>query len=264
MKDFGLDVLNHIDPALVEEAEPAGLQKRRRPRFRAAALAACLCLALVGTGFASQVYRLILRTGEEQGEPYYSVQGEVIKYPLDAFSDELISASEARIGPGAPVQLTFETFDEVQAFLGDVPILWPKGGEDWHGSYGYEVILFHTQTDRLWGVEVYSFDPEAQAEVSAIIRTEHWQGTPDTNIINRHHNPGHTLQQLENYRMSDGAQAEVIMMKGTALEPDCHCYGYFISGGVLYDVEVAGGLSSADGLPLRLKALLDSFLSFGQ
>lgn len=263
MTEFSLEIMGHTDPALVEEVELLK-PRRRTPRFRAAVLAACVCLALVGTAFAANpeavaalVQRLTVHIFPQAEEPGYDVASRTMtKYPLSAFSDELLAASEARLGPGAPVQLTFDTFDEVRAFLGDVPILWPKGGEGWHGSYGYEVILFHTQTDRLWGVEVHSFDQEAQAEVSVIIRTENWPGEEAS--ANLHGTDG-SYTQLESYSMPNGNLAEMIQYTGPEKYPTANCSGYFMKDGILYEAITYGSVPTVEDTQSRLKAIIDSF-----
>lgn len=263
MTEFSLEVMGHTDPALVEEVE-LPKPRRRTPRFRAAVLAACVCLALVGTAFAANpeavaalVQRLTVHIFPQAEEPGYDISGSAMtKYPLSAFSDELLAASEARLGPGAPVQLTFGTFDEVRTFLGDVPILWPKGGEGWHGSYGYEVTLFHTQTERLWGVEVYSFDQEAQAEVSVIIRTENWPGEEAPDGLS---GTDGSFTHLESYPMPNGNLAELVQYTGPEKYPHANCSGYFMKDGILYKVTAFGNTSTTEDTQSRLKAILDSF-----
>lgn len=254
-----LELINPIASGLIEEADlPLPGQGRPSPMLRAAVIAACLCLALVGTGFAAgQFYRLMVRMETADPEsPGYSVQGNVDKFPLDQFSGALLSASEARFGPGAVVQLEFDTFKEVQEFLGrDIPALWPNGGEGWTGRYC--VYLFHTEIDKLWMVEVWSFSEDAQATITLTLYTEHWRGGLDTNIAGLHATSDDAIERLEPYPMPNGAEAEIILCK--SIDPKytgCNCLGHFIRGGILYTVEVTGGQEEA---PSRLKAVLDCF-----
>ena len=55
-KEQVLELMSALDPGLVEEAALQAPAGRRMPRLaRAGLIAACLCLALVGTGVAAVV-----------------------------------------------------------------------------------------------------------------------------------------------------------------------------------------------------------------
>ena len=53
-KEQVLNLMNAIEPDLIEEADLPIAAKRRMPRFaRTGLIAACVCLALVGSAFAA-------------------------------------------------------------------------------------------------------------------------------------------------------------------------------------------------------------------
>lgn len=107
MTNYSLEVMDHIDPALVEEVELSGPRKQRRPRFRAAVIAACVCLALVGTAAAVQFISGNFRAidfyehkwyppapGKENAvgdwwSGYHLLGGEISFFPLSSFSQEI-------------------------------------------------------------------------------------------------------------------------------------------------------------------------------
>lgn len=137
MTEFSLEVMSHIDPALVEEVE---LLKPRRltPRFRAAVLAACLCLALVGTGMAA-VANGWIRLSELTSRQINRRDGTMLSIAtVEVISDSGRSyVPWERFSPrcrdflrpflGMPQYKGFDTWEELEAFLGlnimDNPVL---------------------------------------------------------------------------------------------------------------------------------------------
>lgn len=265
-----LNLMDAIPPDLIEEADIQPPAKRPFPRAaRAGLIAACLCLALLGTAFAANpeavaalIERLTVSMNSPIDGPGYSVTGgPMTKYSLSAFSPALIAASEGRDSP--VVSLTFYTWDEVQAFLGqDVPCVWPGSWDaDW-----FQVLLFHTGSEVLWGVDIYSIDIGRQAEVHAEIRTELWQnenartgmGTLD----------GGSITQLPSYPMPNGSIAELVQVTDpegvyldgtpTGTRPQ-HCAGYFMRDGILYDVTAYSPVPPQEDVESQLKTVLDSF-----
>lgn len=269
-KERAMALMGTIDPALVEEAGlpmPAG--RRFSKTARTVLLAACLCLALLGTAFAANpeavatlIERLTVSAGSSVEGPGYSVTGGAMtKYPLSAFSSALIAASEGREAPAAPVSLAFDTWDEVRAFLGeDIPCVWPEGWEaDW-----FQVVLFHTEYEVLWGVDIYSVDLSRQAEVHAEIRTELWPSEAAT--AERGALDGSDITQLPSYSMPNGAIAELVQVANPVFSPDgtpdgClqQCHGYFLRGGILYAVTAYSPVPPQESTEAQLKTVLDSF-----
>lgn len=271
-KEQVLDLMDAIGPDLIEEADIQPPAKRRMPKIaRAGLIAACLCLALLGTAFAAgpeAVAQLLDRltvqifsTGQDTG---YTVDGApMVKYPLSAFSPALLAASEGRDSPAAPVSLIFHTWEEVQAFLGeDIPCIWPQGWDtDW-----YQVLLFHTEYEVLWGIDITSVDYSRQADVYVNIRTELWPGEGarfSMGLID-----GSSAEQLSSYPMANGATAELVHVTEpetvyadgtpTGLRPQ-DCAGYFMQDGILYTVTAYSPVPPQEDVEAQLKTVLDSF-----
>lgn len=279
MTDYTFETMNHIDPALVEEIDLTPRKKRRMPaRPRAGLIAACLCLALVGTAFAAAPELItgifspttvkvgimdddpnIYQTIDEDGNKVYSsgfmVTGDVMtSYPLSAFSEELREASDNR-GDLAVVQRSFDTWEEVQAFLGeDIPLVWPRV-EDCDQPIW--VSLFHTGHEVLWGVNIYSSNySSCHAIINIDLRTELGREIAGTAGVYTDED----VTQLDSYLMANGGQAEIVLV--TAPEEQYHdakCYGIFMRDGIVYQVTVHGLREDPEEMVQRLQALLDSF-----
>lgn len=265
-KEQVFELMNAIPPDLVEEADLQTLARRPLPKaVRAGLTAACLCLALVGTAFAANpeavaalIDRLsvnLISTREFSG---YSLEGEMVKYPLSEFSPSLKAASEGRENPAAPVSLNFNTWEEVQAFLGeDIPCVWPA---DWDTDH-FQVVLFHTELEVLWGIQICSVDLGRQAEVNVDIYTEHWTDR-DGIIAGLYDHPENSMEYLEGYDMANGSTAEIIARTETAQTdhiPQCSAYGFFMRSGILYQVETFGNIGTQDETAARLRTILDLF-----
>lgn len=240
-----------------KEHKPA---KRRgfRP-LRAGLVAAALCLALAGTAMAANpeaVDWLIARlTVQVEDDGYHVGSAPMTKYPLDEFSPALNAASEGRDGPGV-VQLRFATWEEARAFLGkDVPVVWPDGGRGWDAHIS--VYLFHTETDRLWGIDINSVSISGQVEVNIEIRTEHWRGEEASSEFGL---VGGSVEAMGSYSMANGCIAEMVKYLGPKEPRDAAaCSGHFIKNGILYNVSALGSTASQEEMETRLKNLLDSF-----
>ncbi len=269
-KEQVFELMDAIPPDLIEEA---GLQAPARRRFpkavRAGLIAACLCLALLGTAAAANpeavaalIGRLTVSIHPSPENPGYSVTGgPMAKYPLSAFSPALNAASEGRDGP--VVSLTFDTWDEVRAFLGrDIPCVWP---EEWDTGW-FQVLLFHTGSEVLWGVDVYSVDISRQAEVYAEIRTELWTGENASTGLGALDDS--SITQLPSYSMPNGSVAELVQVTDpetvyldgtpTGVRPQA-CHGYFMREGILYDVTAHSPVPPQESPEAQLKTVLDAF-----
>lgn len=266
MTDDNLEIMGYVDPALVEEVDPVSPRRRRRraPRLRTAVLAACVCLALVvGTAFAANpeavaelVQRLSVRIFSRAGDPAYEISGSaMVKYPLSAFSPALRAASESRQSP--VVLLQFDSWEEVRDFVGrDIPCVWPENQED--QDRRFDVYLFHTGQDTLWGVDIcVTHDPDnVLSEIELRIRTEFWQGEEASDNL---YGVEGSFTQLESYPMANGAVAELVQYTGTEEHPHANCSGYFMANGILYRVTAFGNTATTEDAQARLRALLDDF-----
>lgn len=260
-----LDLMNTIPPDLIEEAGIQAPTKRRIPKaLRAGLIAACLCLVLLGTAFAANpeavtafINRLTVTITSTEDDTGYTVDGgSMTKYPLSAFSPALLAASEGR-DSAAVVTLNFDTWDEVQTFLGkDIPCVWPASEDD--SNRRFTVYLFHTELDALWGVDVivtHATDV-VHSEIEIRIRTEHWQGN------NAHAglgSPEGGFTHLDSYSMANGSTAEVIQYTGPEKYPHSNCEGYFMKDGILYRITTYATNPTAGDAEFLLHTILDSF-----
>lgn len=265
-KEQIFELMNSLPPELVEEAEFQAPAKRRRPKAAWGGLiAACLCLAFVGTAFAANpeavaalIDRLTVNLISTKEAAGYSLEGDMVKYPLSDFSPALNAASEERESPATPVSLIFDTWDEVQVFLGtEIPCVWPT---EWDADH-FQVVLFHTELEKLWGIEICSVDLSRQAEVNVEIRTEHWLS--GTGIIaGLYDHPENSMEYLEGYDMANGATAKIVANTENAETdrvPQCSVYGFFMRSGILYEVETFGNIHTRDEAAARLQTILDLF-----
>lgn len=137
MTNYSLEVMDHIDPALVEEVELSESRKQRRPRFRAAVIAACVCLALVGTGAAAvangwiKLSDITTRQINRRDGTTLSIATVKIVFdgktyvPWERFSQQCQDFPSSFTG--MPQYKGFASWDELEAFLGlnimDNPVL---------------------------------------------------------------------------------------------------------------------------------------------
>lgn len=243
---------------LIDEAGTVP-KRKKMPPWRGAAMAACLCLALLGTAFAANpravaefIQRLTLRV-DDGG---YHVGGvPMTKYPLSSFSPALLEASRGRDHP--VVTRCFSTWDEVRAFVGEeIPLAWPDGGRDWGGEDKFYVYLFHVGLEQLWGIDIGCTSISRQEEVAIQIRTEHWNGSEASSGVGLAEG---TAEPVGTHPMPDGSAAEMVRYLGTEEAPHAYSTGYFMRDGILYEATALGNLSTKEETVARLEGLLDSF-----
>lgn len=91
-KEQIFELMNAIPPDLVEEADVQAPAKRRRPRLAPAGLiAACLCLALIGTAAAVHYFGVRLVDGPDG---FTDMRGGVTYHPYDSLSDQIKALSD--------------------------------------------------------------------------------------------------------------------------------------------------------------------------
>lgn len=268
-KEQVLELMNAIPHDLVAEADIQAPAKRRMPKIaRTGLIAACLCLALLGTAFAANpealsglIDRLTVRQVSAEYNCGYLIEGQVIQYPLSAFSPALLAASEGR--DTAVVSLTFDTWEEVQAFLGeDIPCVCPEG---WDTDL-IQVLLFHTESEVLWGVKICSVDFGCQTSLDITIYTEHWLHRNDE-IAGLMGLSTADVEYLSSYPMPNGSQAELVLVTdpqmllpdGTFASPLQQCFGYFMRDGILYSVTAHSSVPPHESTEAQLQTVLDSF-----
>ena len=108
-KEHIMDAMDYIDPALVAAADAPGPRRGRKGRVRYGLIAACLCLALIGT--AAAVNHLGVRAEtDEDGIVWF--RGGIAQYPYAIFSDELKALE------GEPSAKAFKSWQEMEDFIG--------------------------------------------------------------------------------------------------------------------------------------------------
>ncbi len=272
---------------LIEQQEQKPVKRRSVRPLRAGLIAACLCLALVGTTFAATAaYQLMVRVHADKeidGQHYvgFQVYGGYTQFPLSAFSQELIAAYEANQDPFHIVQPTFATREEAWDFLGrSIPCIWARGDEEtWYQDgddmgrlsedYGCRVMLWQNdETMGLDGVEVYYYlesvsGAGAMVDMKVLTETmeppEGWDGSLGGMLEYQ----DHRVEQLESYTMPNGTVAEIVMIYSAQKEPVYsvgECYGNFVYEGIFYQVRAHGSRDmTKEELVDQLHALLDSF-----
>lgn len=233
---------------------------KRRRRIPAAAAAAVLAMVLAGTAFAAVIERLNMQVVPDGTDAGYTVtSGSLTKFPLSAFSPELLTASENRGERAVVDDLLFNKWDEVCAFLGrDIPCVWPDNGENWNNPF--LVYLFHTGSDQLWGVDLYSklTSDCVLAAVQVHIRTENWTG--DTAAFGlRDSDPDGIYSQKECYQMANGQAAEIVQYVGSDEYPHAYCEGWFMRDGIVYEVTAYGTAATQDETLARIYEILDAY-----
>ena len=241
--------------------------RRRGVHFaRTGLFAAVLCAALLLTAGAA-VYQLTVRVVKSDHAAGYRVYGDLTRFPLSAFSPELIAACEENREPAGIVQPEFAAKEEAWDFLGrSIPCIWAGGGDTW----GYRVMAWQSGNEenrRLDGVRVYYSVPApagmaATVEASVVTETmeppEGWDGTIGGMLENQERR----VERLESYAMPNGATAEVVMVHGAEDRAHAHsqCYGSFLYEGILYQVRI-DGLQDVprEEFTAQLHAVLDSF-----
>lgn len=109
-----LNLMDNIDPALVEEVELTGKKKRRLSApLRAGLIAACVCLALLGSSIAAEVMGVrianFVGSGEDVG--YKVLLDGVEAVPVDGLSEDILAASFFE-------PIDFAAMQEVETALG--------------------------------------------------------------------------------------------------------------------------------------------------
>lgn len=244
---------------LIEEAATVRAQNRKKTAsWRWGLVAACLCLALLGTAGAA-VYQArvphlepnIDGKGRFDG---YCVTGKLATYPVSQFSDAFREAGETGTGM---VTREFSTFDEVRTYLGEsIPCVWAG---NWESSY--TVMLYHNEQQDIWGSDVMSKSPDGRAEIWLRLLTERYSSNPEEVGPLYGGGPDAVMERLDSYQMPNGCVAETFTIDRTAVESwgFSTCISFFIKDGNMYEVSVHGELADPASLWPEVQEILDSF-----
>lgn len=247
--------ITNVGEDLIEEARTARKRKKMTP-WRGVAIAACLCLVLMGTAgavaYIAQAPRLEQNIDGNGRFDGYAVTGKLSTYPLSRFSDAFRAAGETE--PGC-VTREFSTFDQVQSYLGDIPCTWAEG---WEG--GYTVMLYHDEQQEIWGTDIMSKSPDGRTEIWLRILTDVYPNADEMGGLYGG-GPDAVMERLDSYEMPNGCVAESFTIDRTAVEGWTYstCISFFIKDGNMYEVSVDGALADPARLWPEVKAVLDSF-----
>lgn len=136
-KDKILSAMDHIDPALVEEADRAAPARRRIGWSRPGLIAACLCLVLAGTAVAAAGISKVRVAkwfdnvkyfdfiGDDRLYSGFRIVGGVAYIPAGSLSREVNRLAEEH--PRESFSQAFDDWEEIEEFIGrnlaDNPVL---------------------------------------------------------------------------------------------------------------------------------------------
>lgn len=268
-KEQVLHLMDAIEPDLIEEADLQAPAKRRMPKaVRTGLIAACLCLALLGTAFAANpeaVAELIARFTPVRAEPVvhedgaagYHISFAPSRYPIDSFSPALLAAGENRESDF--IHFEFDTWAEAHAFIGEsIPCVIPGAGENWEARF--RVDLAYNQ-DKLTDVMVASTGTAPWVRLMLKTEYSHADATGMNHLVTVGE-PGSQSEVLDPYPMANGGQAQIILI--TAPEDSnwpshTMCIGTFIRDGIVYTVTTFSPVPPQESTEAQLKTVLDSF-----
>lgn len=261
MTEYSLQVMSHIDPALVEEIDLTGPKKRRlSPRLRAAVIAACVCLALLGTvsaaGGLTGVFKgreIPMEVPELIGYSYQLSGIEAV--PREAFRPEFWEAIEKK-EDGKLAYLTREALEEDMGFrLAENSVLQQM-------FQGQCAIQKWSSGDRLSLWELYVEEGSVirlKADIFFSIDTCDPSEFSPWNVYQ-----GSFAEDPEHYDMPGGSTALVMTvtlpygMDGR--EGYSYLYhSYFIWDGILYSVSIHAAPEQKEEVRALLEDILDAF-----
>ncbi|MBD5085209.1 MAG: hypothetical protein HDT33_09230 [Clostridiales bacterium] len=251
-KEQVLELMNTTGHDLIEEADIQAPAKQPMPKVvRTGLIAACLCLALLGTAFAANpeaVADFLSRFTPVQAEPVtmpdgndgYHVSYTPTRFPIDSFSPALLAAGEGRDSDF--VQRRFDTWEEAHAFIGeDIPCFFPETN-----GRQFVVELCYSE-DKLVRIDAYRDYASVPCTWLSIL-TE-YSFSDSAGFVMTHESASGASAQveiLEPYSMANGCQAEiaVFILPADSENPysvdSTDCIATFVQDGIEYQVWTSG------------------------
>lgn len=263
-----------------QEREQAPAKRRSFHPLRTGLIAACLCLALVGTAFAAAtVYQqLTAQLYEEDywGEQFrgYHIYGEPVTYPMEDFTQRLQDDFAAWDHPSILFNQHFDTWEEAKAYLGDnIPAVWPSmdcfiDADEYRVAANYEpygdgkvkrVDVYHNarvNNCMSCSTEIYIYTPDYTGEILA---GAGWPADWEER----------QAQILDSYTMANGCEAKIVMVSEHFEKSEHYeegdmryCTGVFMREGLVYDVRLVAYMNCTlddAGVEAQLHQILDSF-----
>lgn len=124
-KEQALELINNIGPDLIEEADLQAPSRRRMPKaVRTGLIAACLCLALLGTAAAVHYAGVSIVDG---GDGVTYLQGGIAYHPYDSLSDKIKALDGVQETEHGQLIRTVPSWQAAEDFIGvnlmDNPVL---------------------------------------------------------------------------------------------------------------------------------------------
>lgn len=277
-RDLLLDAMGCVDAAMVEEAACC---RRKSKKWRPALIAACLCLALIGTAMAGEIISGgggLLEFFRGQTFPQvdvldprdgYSVTNIGVKtLPVEDFSQQVQEL--AKNSTQDMVEMPFASWADAQRYLGvelmrnDVLERAERQAFGWGSEDNHVHCLLQVGTyDQLlrWAhlTATYGLGENVLVTVWASAYTEHTLVDANSIGITKAYDLNTVNMTQEEYTTANGTPATIVkvehMQDG---EPYTTTYdAYLAVNGIRYHVECGGG--AGDAAMDALKEVLDAF-----
>lgn len=280
-KEQVLELMNAVPHDLIEEADLQAPAKRRIPKLaRMGLIAACLCLALIGTAAAVHLCAPQLRN---DGDGTVWLSGGIARHSYAALSDEL-KAME-----GESFLKAFDSWQEVEDFIGfdlmNNPVLdaSPALRESRYtliigdqSATGHYLIAASAGLDRIYTHSIYDVG-QVHIRMRSTLYTDHipedlkeFYENWDETTAGFHYADG-TEPVLENYTAPSGLTAQLLTVQnpapeGTSLEDmpmedvRYYCTATFSINGVPFEAHTTCRADKVDAALAALKQVLDGFV----
>lgn len=272
-KEQVLDLMNAVPPDLIEEADVQAPAKRHPPKIAWTGLiAACLCLATIGTAAAVH-YSGVRTETDEDGTVWFL--GGIAQYPYALFSEELKALE------GEPSAKAFDSWQEMEDFIGfdlvDNPLLDANPSPYkffWSESVkGRCILSISAGQDRMYPLGKFLID-EYDIRLEGTLHTDHipddlkdfYENEWDPGTIGIPYQEDGSTKEIaqELYTTPSGLDVQIV----TKIQKDGFCviYAGFSINGVAYTISIpchnkegAYG-TTLDGAQAVLIQVLDSFI----
>lgn len=272
-----MEAMGFVSPALVERAECSPAKGRRRLP-RAAAIAACLCLALAGTALAgeallgvrvSDFFTGFWDDGTERAYSGFTIEGGITFLPVEDLSEE--ARSQAMEAPQTSQLLPFLSWDDAEDYFGlelQNNALLDQGhqanryySKGWERRYPCAAWLA-SDTKGPTAIDLsalYELENSVRVEVRATVYTERMDYVEVPSRINFYPDGSDFTQ--EDYTTPDGLEASILEIappSGEPVQTQPYYIAVFTLNGALFQVEADCASNPARALE-SLKEVLDAF-----
>ena len=262
-KEQILDLINTIPPDLVEEADVQLPVKRRMPKLaRAGLIAACLCLALIGTAAAANYFGV--RLVDKNNASY--MQGGIAYVPYDSLSEELRTIIEE--ADGKVVTQSAPSWQAAEALIGidlmNNPVL------DAASAHNHYIISNGVKGCFLVASDRYEIRTNGRFELGDVdigveshIFTEYRKDVQedwDETFSSRRFSDNSEVSQ-DTYTAPSGLTAQILLAHTprTDFSDSFYCYGSFSLNGIPTVVECESNTSMEEART-TLYQILDGFI----